>query len=203
MQPYTNTYINQSQQTVHTMIQEVILWEMIDVDLAMGEKTNTETLERKNLYKTARYTFARPLIAGAQRWWADQQQIKLLQEIGELLWLAYQLRDDLIDILEIEKDKPTFMDIQEGQQTLITDYIYNHPNKHYTNILSDHMGQKLSSKQIELLKNMYQESWAIDFAKQKIAAYINDATTTLEKITFENQQSKQYINQLITKLMIP
>jgi hypothetical protein len=64
------------------------------------------------------------------------------------------------------------------------------------------MGKKLSPKQIELLKNMYQESWAIDFAKQKIVAYINDATTTLRKITFANQQSKQYINQLITNLMI-
>lgn len=69
MQQYNTdqTKYRVAQQTVHTMIQEVILGEMIDVDLAIGEKASRETIERKNLYKTARYTFARPLIAGAQR----------------------------------------------------------------------------------------------------------------------------------------
>jgi len=200
MYPYSNPQLQAAQHTVHIMIQEVILWEMIDVDLAIGEKTDTETLERKNLYKTARYTFARPLIAWAQRWWADQEQIMLLQQVWELLWLAYQLRDDLIDILEVEKDKPTFMDIQEWQQTLITDYIYNHANKDFGETLAKHMGEKLSTEQIATLKNMYQDAGAIQFAREKIAAYIQDATALLEQIHFQNKQTQTYIQNLIEKL---
>jgi geranylgeranyl diphosphate synthase type I len=202
MKPYTNPYIQIAQQTVHTMIQEVILWEMIDVDLAIGEKTDSATLERKNLYKTARYTFARPLIAWSERWGAKKEQIKYLQKIGELLWLAYQLRDDLIDILEIEKDKPTFMDIQEWQQTLITDYIYNHKNKNYGKILHKYMGKKLSSQEIKILKNIYEESGAILFAKNKITNYIKKTHTVLKKIDFKNKASSKYIEKLIEKITI-
>jgi geranylgeranyl diphosphate synthase, type I len=202
MQQYTiDTAQHQSaQQTVHTMIQEVILGEMIDVDLAVGEKASRETIERKNLYKTARYTFARPLIAGAQRAWASKEQIHILQQIGELLGLAYQTRDDLIDILETETDKTTFYDIQEWQQTILTNYIQNHENTTYRDLLETCMGNQLTQEQIQELKIMFHESWAIDFARQKIAVYIQDATALLEHIDFQNDQTYGYIQQLMNKL---
>ncbi len=189
-----------TQKTVHTMIQEVILGEMIDVNLAVGEKTSRETIERKNLYKTARYTFARPLIAGAQRAGASQEQIDILQKIGEFLWLAYQTRDDLIDILETETDKPTFYDIQEWQQTILTNYIQNHKNQTYKNLLERCMGKELNQEKIKELKIMFDESWAIDFARQKIAVYIKDATALLEQIDFQNNDTYGYIQQLMNKL---
>lgn len=186
-----------TQQTVHTMIQEVILWEMIDVDLAVGEEVSRETIERKNLYKTARYTFARPLMAGAQRAGAPQEQINILQKIGELLWLAYQTRDDLIDILETETDKPTFYDIQEWQQT-----IQNHKNETYRGLLKKYMGKELTQEEIKELKIMFNQSWAIDFTKQKIAAYIKDATALLEQIDFQKNDTYWYIQELMDKLTV-
>lgn len=202
MKPYSinSNDHNKAQHTVHTMIQEVILGEMIDVDLAVGEKASWETIERKNLYKTARYTFARPLIAGAQRAGATQEQITTLQQIGELLWLAYQTRDDLIDILETETDKTTFYDIQEGQQTILTNYIQTHQNWAYRDLLESCMGKKLTQEQITTLKIMFDESGAIDFARKKIAVYIQDATALLEQINFNNEETRWYIQQLIEKL---
>lgn len=204
MQPYNTNPQNhlKAQQTVHTMIQEVILGEMIDVDLAVGEKASRETIERKNLYKTARYTFARPLIAGAQRAGATQEQITILQQIGELLWLAYQTRDDLIDILETETDKTTFYDIQEWQQTILTNYIQNHEDHSYRELLESCLGKELTQEQIVNLKIMFAESGAIDFARKKIAVYIQDATALLEQIDFQNNDTRWYIEQLIQKLTI-
>lgn len=202
MEPYNTNPQNhlRAQHTVHTMIQEVILGEMIDVDLAVGEKASRETIERKNLYKTARYTFARPLIAGAQRAGASQEQINLLQQIGELLWLAYQTRDDLIDILETETDKTTFYDIQEWQQTILTNYIQTHENIWYRELLESSLGKELTQEQIKKLKIMFAESGAIDFAREKIAVYIQDATALLEQINFQNNNIRWYIQQLIEKL---
>jgi len=201
MQPTINpTNYQLAQQTVHTMIQEVILGEMIDVDLAVGDQASRDMIERKNLYKTARYTFARPLIAGAQRAGASQEQITILQKIGELLWLAYQTRDDLIDILETQTDKTTFYDIQEWQQTILTNYIQTHDNNKHKELLKSCLWQKLTNKQITALKIMFEESWAIDFAKQKIAVYIQDATALLEQIEWNNNGTYWYIQQLMKKL---
>ena len=67
------------------MIQETILGQMMDVNLSLGEKTSREILEKRNLYKTARYTFARPLVAGAQIAGASTEQINAIQKIGESL----------------------------------------------------------------------------------------------------------------------
>jgi len=202
MQPYNSKPQNHSitQNTVHTMIQEVILGEMIDVDLSVGEKASRETIERKNLYKTARYTFARPLMAGAQRAGASKEQIHILQKIGELLWLAYQTRDDLIDILETETDKTTFYDIQEWQQTILTNYIQNHENWVYRNLLQTCMGKSLTQQQIKDLKVMFAESGAIEFARNKIAVYIQDATALLKQINFQNNDTRWYIQELMKKL---
>jgi len=200
MQPYQNPNHLQATQTVHTMIQETILGQMIDVDLTIGEATTMEILERKNRYKTARYTFARPLVAGAQRAGAPQEQIDILRNIGETLWLAYQLRDDLIDILETETDKPTFYDIQEWQQTLLTQYIYNYGTQADKELLTACLGKQINEEQIKQLKDMFHSSWAIDFAQKKIAAYIKDATAVLTQITFQNTETKDYLTNLIQRL---
>lgn len=189
-----------AQKTVHEMIQEVVLWQMIDVELSIWDEVQTEMLERKNLYKTARYTFARPLVAGAQLAWANIDQIQLLNKIGESLWLAYQLRDDLLDILEVHKDKDTFSDVQEWQQTLITDYINKHTNKTYKSFLDSCMGKSLNQEQITELKSIFEESWAISFAKEKIATYVQDAAAMLENIDFKNESARNYIHQLMHKL---
>lgn len=63
------------------MIQEVILGQMMDLDLSTSGLGTKEDLERKNLYKTARYSFVRPLVAGAQLAGANTQQLDLLTEI--------------------------------------------------------------------------------------------------------------------------
>ena len=200
MQSYSNPQHEQTTQTVHTMIQEVIIGQMIDVDLAIGEPTTMDILENKNRYKTGRYTIARPLVAGAQRAGASQEQIDILRNIGETLWLAYQLRDDLIDILETETDKPTFYDIQEWQQTLLTQYIYDHGTEQDKKLLTSCLGKQVNTTQIKQLKDMFHASWAIDFAQKKIAAYINDATAMLTQITFQNTETKDYLTNLIQRL---
>jgi hypothetical protein len=35
---------------------------MIDVDMMLGEKASEEDIEKKNHYKTAKYTFMRPMV---------------------------------------------------------------------------------------------------------------------------------------------
>lgn len=46
------------------------------------------------------------------------------------------MRDDLLDILELENDKTTFHDIQEGQQTLLTYYIQQHASRDQQELLT-------------------------------------------------------------------
>lgn len=196
--PQTNKQA--ANQTIHSMIQETILGQMMDVNLSLGEKTSREILEKRNLYKTARYTFARPLVAGAQIAGASTEQIQILQKVGESLGLAYQLRDDMIDIVETERDKTTFADIQEGQQTIFTYYIQEYGNQEQQDLLKECMGKPLTQTHRRLLKKMFASSWAIDFVKQKIAVHVQDATAELQNIHFVNKEERANIEQLMQRL---
>jgi len=73
------------------------------------------------LYKTARYTFSLPLMAGALLAGAGAAERRKLGELGERLGVIFQVRDDDLGIFgtEAETGKPVGSDIREGKKTLL------------------------------------------------------------------------------------
>jgi geranylgeranyl diphosphate synthase type I len=73
------------------------------------------------LYKTARYTFSLPLMAGALLAGAGASERRKLGELGERLGVIFQVRDDDMGIFGSEADtgKPADSDIREGKKTLL------------------------------------------------------------------------------------
>ncbi|MBN2510977.1 MAG: polyprenyl synthetase family protein [Spirochaetales bacterium] len=95
--------------------------QMLDIahtaDLSFPEKDAILDLYR---YKTGRYTFALPLLAGGILSRASDTQLSLLEEIGELMGIIFQIRDDELGLFgDPEKTgKPAGSDIYEGKKTL-------------------------------------------------------------------------------------
>lgn len=190
---------NLAQQNVHAMIEEVILGQMIDVQMMTGQKVQKNLIDKKNIYKTASYTFTRPLLTGAILAWADNKTLAHIKELGNNLGLAFQLRDDLKDILATETDKKIFSDIQEGQQTFFTRYIEKNGTPAQKILLKNSMKKQLNKKQIAALQKMFHTSWAIDTGKKHIKTYAAKAFQALKKIPF-SKEAKQDIAYLITKI---
>jgi geranylgeranyl pyrophosphate synthase len=73
------------------------------------------------LYKTARYTFSLPLMAGALLAGRTGATVTKLAELGEYLGVAFQARDDEIGVFGTEREtgKPVGSDIREGKKTLL------------------------------------------------------------------------------------
>lgn len=71
------------------------------------------------LFKTARYTFSLPLMLGAFLGDADSASVETLSRVGELLGLAFQIKDDELGLFgDFEKlGKPIGSDIREGKKT--------------------------------------------------------------------------------------
>jgi geranylgeranyl diphosphate synthase type I len=116
--------LTEARRNLHTMGEEVILGQMIDVDMMAGGLASYDLIEKKNYYKTASYTFVRPMLGGAILADADQENRILVKELGKYMGRAFQLRDDLMDIVFGDDTKSPFSDIQEGQQTYFTNYIF-------------------------------------------------------------------------------
>ena len=110
------------------------------------------------MYKTAGYTFIRPLLTGAILADADMESQKLIIQLGTDLGLAFQIRDDLFDIISADKTKSLFSDIQEGQQTFFTNYIFEKGTEEDKALLMSCMKKKLNPEQIDKLQEMFASS---------------------------------------------
>lgn len=189
----------EARKNVHSMIEEVILWQMIDVDMMVSGPASLSLIDKKNMYKTASYTFVRPMLTGAILANASEEQKKLIIELGKYMGLAFQMRDDYLDISWGDKSKSAFSDIQEGQQTYFTNYIFEKWNKEQKELLKSSMGKVLDKKQIKILQQMFQESWAIEFGKKIILEYGQKARNIVAETTL-NDEAKECILHLIKKM---
>ncbi|AHB40873.1 hypothetical protein P148_SR1C00001G0058 [candidate division SR1 bacterium RAAC1_SR1_1] len=197
---FPSTLLTKARENLHSMIEEVILGQMIDVDMMAQESAPYELIEKKNYYKTASYTFIRPMLTGAILADADQESQNLIIDLGKYLGLAFQLRDDMMDITFGDPTKSPFSDIQEGQQTYFTNYIFTHGTDQQKKILYNSMGKRLSTDQIQDLQKMFEESGALIQGEKLLQEYSEKSSTILEKISFENTLAKEGFIMLIKKI---
>lgn len=196
-----------AQRNVQETIEEVIGGQIIDVDIMVGDNVDQSLLEKKNTYKSGKYTFTRPLLTGALLAGAEKKTAQQLEKIGDVLGKAYQMRDDLLDVLTNEgeetshyDDKTKFSDIQDGQQTYLTQYIYDNGKYAHRLAISRSMGKRLSKSQIEELRQVFKESGAIEYGKQKIEEYLKQAEQMLKKLILPVDSYKQDFSAVIALL---
>lgn len=190
----------QARETLHSMIEEVILGQMIDVDMMAQETAPYQLIEKKNYYKTASYTFIRPMLTWSILADANKKNQDLVIEFWKYLGLAFQLRDDMMDITFWDPTKSPFSDIQEGQQTYFTNYIFTQGTEQQKEILRWAMGNKLTSEQISDLQKMFNESWALDQWQKLLQEYSDQASKVLEEFIFENSLAKEWFIMLIQNI---
>jgi len=110
------------QREFHTLLDEVLLGEMIDIDMQGRLDASIDHIRLKDHLKTSSYTCIRPMLIGAiaAKPHVSQHDRDHMYALGSALGGAYQIADDLGDITWLHKDKPVWSDIQEWQQNMIT-----------------------------------------------------------------------------------
>ncbi len=199
--------IQQAIRNVQETVEEVIAWQVIDVDIMVGDGVDQELLERKNHYKSGKYTFVRPMLTWALLAGASKAECKKIEKLGEVLGKAYQMRDDLLDVIVEEgyetthyDDKTKFSDIQDGQQTYLTQYIYETGKYAHRLAISSAMGKRLSKPQIDELRQVFIDSGAVAYGKEKVEEYLSEAEKLLSKIKLPVPEYWQYFQQIIELL---
>jgi geranylgeranyl diphosphate synthase, type I len=110
----------------------VCLAQMQDVSFGFSANIPSEedviTMYR---YKTARYSFSLPLMIGAILARAPQKDIHALEKTGENVGIAFQLRDDMLNLFGKEKQtgKPIGSDLREGKKTFVYVTTYQNATK--------------------------------------------------------------------------
>jgi geranylgeranyl pyrophosphate synthase len=105
-----------------------------------------------------------------------------------------------LDLTSGEKTKSAFNDIQEGQQTFFTNYIYEHGNDEDKQLLSSCLGKQVNEEQIVQLKELFERTGALQAGKELILSLNQKARELFNEIPLVNMEAKEGFEQLINKM---
>ena len=165
------------------MIEEVVVGQMIDVEIMTLDQATTELIQKKNLFKTARYTFVNPLKIGFAMQTGQGVYDPFFEEFGEAIGLTYQIQDDLLDIIGNEKQtgKSHMKDFEDGQHTYFTQYVFDLCTKTECDTLRSYMNRKLSYDEKIALVVFLENTGAIREGKRLISLGIANAENSLKR----------------------
>ncbi|MHA1379349.1 MAG: polyprenyl synthetase family protein [Candidatus Helarchaeota archaeon] len=179
------------QQAFHDLINGV-LYETYLQNLPLHSITESNYLEMI-AGKTAAL-FEKSILMGALFGDHSEKDKKHLSQFAISVGKAFQIRDDILGAFGLSKKigKPTDSDIREGKKTLLTIYAYK-KNNQIQKLLGKH---EITEKEIEIVKNIFKETNALEKTKQKALMFAEKAKSSLNKITL-TKEVKDFFSELI------
>ena len=123
--------------------------------------------------------------SGALSGSGTEREIKALRSFGTYIGRAFQIQDDLLDIIADEKEfgKTIGGDIIEGKKTFLLINAFERAQGKDKRLIQSIIKNKgTSKKNIPLVKEIYERYNIIELAKQSIDRDIRQANLQLEKL---------------------
>lgn len=169
---------------LHASFFEVIGGELMDVEAAFVQDTpyDPKTIYR---YKTASYSFIRPLLAGATCAGADNTTLESLSAFGASAGIAFQLQDDLLGLFgdASKTGKSTLTDLKEAKAThLIAVHKKNMNAEMSERFLASFGKEEASEADLEELKQDLIASGAKTATEEEVVRYYTEALQALKDL---------------------
>ncbi|MFD1616377.1 polyprenyl synthetase family protein [Gelatiniphilus marinus] len=159
--------------------------EMSEGELLQIEKARKLDITEAVYYDIIRQKTATLIAAccslGAASVKPQTQHVETMRKFGELIGMAFQIKDDLFDYGETQIGKPTGIDIKEQKMTLPLIYVLNQANKKdkrwLINSIKNHNKDK---KRVKAVIAYVKNHGGLDYAIGKMKAFQAEALQLLE-----------------------
>ena len=116
---------------------------------------------------------------------ADKKQLRVLKEFGSFLGLAFQIQDDILDVVadETKLGKPMHNDIKTGKRTYLLLYANEHAKKRKKAALKKVFNRTVrDTEDIQAVLDVYAQTNATEAAQKAVAHYTFKAEKCLQKL---------------------
>ncbi len=200
---HKNTDNNEAKTFVSTLLQEVIIGEMIDVHMSVTPLVDDpEKILRKDKLKSWYYTFTRPMMLWAMLANVDHDTMKKVENLWSTIALAFQMRDDLMDVIETDSNKTPFSDLKEWNQTILFHETFKRISQEDKVFILSYRWKDFGSDIQEKIITIINNSWAIEETKNKINDYLQAANKQLDTLLNDDNIMKESIREVITFLKV-
>ena len=164
---------------ISVAVREMSQGELLQIEKARGLDITEEIYYEIIRQKTATL-LASCCALGAQSVDASAEDVKKMHRFGELLGMAFQIKDDLFDYGERKIGKPVGIDIKERKMTLPLIYTINvvskEEKKNLINTVKNHNKNKVK---VNALIQTVKEKGGLDFALKQMEDYRDQAIAIL------------------------
>lgn len=173
------------------MRKQVIVGQHMELGLTGRTEVDEDEIRLVARMKSGRYSIKEPLLIGASLGSESTQVTPVLNEFGELLGEAFQIRDDLLGTFghRAEVGKPVDSDIREGKKNIVfarTVRLLEGPEKEF---FLSHWGggEDLSDEDIDRIKELIVASGGLTATEHLLEALNGKAMTALEHVDLNSE----------------
>ena len=184
----------------------VAVREMSEGELLQIEKARNLDITEEIYFEIIRQKTATLLAAccamGAQSVSDDKEAVEQMRIFGELLGMAFQIKDDLFDYGETKIGKPTGIDIKEQKMTLPLIYTLNNvSSKERKWLIHSVKKYNTDKKRVKEVIQLVKDSGGLDYAQKRMEIYRTEALDIL--MTFPKNAYRDslelMVNYVITR----
>ncbi|MES2487112.1 MAG: polyprenyl synthetase family protein, partial [Bacteroidota bacterium] len=126
----------------------------------------------------------------------ESEDVERMRKFGELIGMAFQIKDDLFDYTDDAIGKPTGIDIKEQKMTLPLIYALNHctkdEKKWVINSVKNHNKDK---KRVKEVINFVKQKGGLTYAEEKMVEFREEALLLLSG--YESSAYKDALNLMV------
>jgi len=164
----------------------VAVKEMSEGELLQIEKARLLDITEEVYFEIIRQKTATLIAActaiGATSVDASAEDVKKMHTFGELIGIAFQIKDDLFDYSENKIGKPTGIDIKEKKMTLPLIYALNHCSKEEKKwLINSVKNYNTDKKRVKEVIEFVKKNQGIEYTIQKMKEYQQKALAILEE----------------------
>ncbi|HLP43799.1 MAG TPA: polyprenyl synthetase family protein [Candidatus Nanoarchaeia archaeon] len=156
------------------LVREVIHGQMLDMISPTQETAQEDLIIQKMYLKTAKYSFIQPMRIGFAARGAMPQEHEFAETYGRALGIAFQLQDDLIDVIG-GHNKSLFLDIETKQHTLLYWYMQHKATAELFKQFEPLLGKTLNEDEKKNVTRLLRESGAFEYVERRIEEYLTQA----------------------------
>ena len=178
-----------------TMHRQVEIGQVLDLSMETVDLHNPASIEGGALatyvWKTASYTTIAPLRIAFLACGLDQETShEVSQAVGLPLGVAFQLKDDLIDVTGLHTGKPVGGDIIEGKRTvLLADALSCANEEEKETLLTLYSARKRNQSNVRTAVEIFRKTGALERNQKRIDSLYRQARSGLEKALDHMQES--------------
>jgi octaprenyl-diphosphate synthase len=175
----------------------VAVREMSEGELLQIEKARrldiTEDIYYEIIRKKTATLIASCCALGAKSMTDDDLEVENIRKFGELIGMAFQIKDDLFDYSDEAIGKPTGIDIKEQKMTLPLIYVLNNcSSKEKSWVINSIKNHNKDKKRVKEVIAFVIQKNGLSYAEQKMIEFQNEALSLLE-----NYPNSTYKDSLI------